>query len=210
MRRDRIVFLIVTIGIIRVGFDRLPRDFVERQVLGAFRLREAAELALLPSIALTLDGGHFSNGVLSLLRLNPWALHGAIGMEIPIFTGGRLKAQVQIATVQQEQAITYYGSVALQAFYEVEVALTNETLLAQRIRFMVREIADRVETVRIAKVKYMAGAMDMLSVLQLQERLLESQAMLIQLRNALLVNRINLHLALGGGFDTTPSDVMVN
>jgi outer membrane protein TolC len=47
--------------------------------------------------------------------------------------------------------------------------------------------------------------MDMLSVLQLQEGLLQSRAKLIQLRYALLANRINLHLALGGGFDAAPA-----
>ena len=182
----------------------------ERQVLAAFRQREAAELALLPSIALTLEGGRLSDGLLSLLRLNPWVFHGAIGMDVPIYTGGRLTAQIQIATAQQEAAIARYGSVALRAFYEVEVALTNETLLAQRLQIEEKGTEDRAESVRIARLKYMAGAMDMLSVLQLQERLLDSQSKLIQLRNALLANRINLHLAVGGSFDAAPADVIVN
>ncbi len=151
-----------------------------------------------------------SDGLLSLLNLNPWALHGAAGMEVPLYTGGRLTAQVKIATAQQEQAIALYGSVALQAFYEVEVALTNETLLEQRLRIEEREIADRTESVRIARLKYTVGAMDMLSVLQLQEGLLQNQAKLIQLRFALLANRINLHLALGGSFEAAPASVIAN
>jgi outer membrane protein TolC len=89
--------------------------------------------------------------------------------------------------------------------YVVEVALTNETLLEERLRILEREIADRAESVRIARLKYTVGAMDMLSVLQLQEGLLQSRAKLIQLRYALLANRINLHLALGGGFDAAPA-----
>jgi hypothetical protein len=44
-----------------------------------------------------------------------------------------------------------------------------------------------------------------LSVLQLQERQLESQATTIQLRDVRLANRISLHLALGGGFDAAPA-----
>jgi outer membrane protein TolC len=52
--------------------------------------------------------------------------------------------------------------------------------------------------------------MDMLSVLQLQEGLLQNRAKLIQLRYALLANRINLHLALGGSFDAAPASVIVN
>jgi outer membrane protein, multidrug efflux system len=54
-------------------------------------------------------------------------------------------------------------------------------------------------------VKYEAGAVDMLSVLQLQEAQIESQRQLVELRNAQLANRIQLHLALGGGFDAEPT-----
>jgi outer membrane protein TolC len=131
-------------------------------------------------------------------------------MEVPFYTGGRLTAQVKIATAQQEQAVALYGSVALQAFYEVEVVLTNETLLAQRLQIEKKGVEDRAESVRIARLKYTVGAMDMLSVLQLQEGLLQNQAKLIQLRYALLANRINLHLALGGSFDAAPANVIAN
>jgi outer membrane protein, multidrug efflux system len=53
----------------------------------------------------------------------------------------------------------------------------------------------------VAQLRYRAGSMDFLSVLQLQEGQIQSQADLIKLRNAQLSNRINLHLALGGSFD---------
>lgn len=51
----------------------------------------------------------------------------------------------------------------------------------------------------------MAGSMDLLSVLQLQAGQIGSQADLIKLRNAQLANRINLHLALGGSFNSSPA-----
>jgi outer membrane protein TolC len=54
-------------------------------------------------------------------------------------------------------------------------------------------------------IKYTAGAMDMLPLLQLQERQLESRNKVIKMRNSQLANRINLHLALGGSFDSTPA-----
>jgi hypothetical protein len=49
------------------------------------------------------------------------------------------------------------------------------------------------------------AAGDMLNVLLLQEKALASQSQVIQLRNARLANRINLHLALGGSFDAAPA-----
>ena len=45
----------------------------------------------------------------------------------------------------------------------------------------------------------------MLSLLQLQEGTIQSEAELIKLRDAQLTNGINLHLALGGSFDSSPA-----
>jgi len=177
----------------------------EREVLAAFRTKEAARLALLPSLGLNLDGGRLSDRLLSLLHLNPWLLHSAVGMLVPIFEGGALRAQIKIATAEQEQSVAQFGAVALRAFGEVEVALTNEGLLAERAQFDQRVLEDRTSAVRIATTKYLAGTIDLLSVLILQTEQINAQARLIRLRNAQLANRINLHLVLGGSFDSAPA-----
>ena len=179
----------------------------EQQVLAAFRAQEGAKLALLPTFTLSLDGGKLSDDLLSILQLNPWLVNAALGMYVPIYTGGALHAQIKIATAQQQQAVAGYGSAALTAFREVENGLTNEELLAQRLQFQQAEVRDRVESVRIATLQYKAGSTDLLSVLQLQSDQIASQANLIKLRNAQLANRIDLHLALGGSFDTAPPTI---
>jgi outer membrane protein, multidrug efflux system len=192
----------------------LPSSLLERRpdiaaagqlVLAAFRTEESAKLALLPSFSLNLDGGKLSDNLLSMLQINPWMFSAAVGMHVPIYTGGALRAQIRIATAQQQQAIAGYGSVALTAFREVENALTSERLLTERLQFQQAEVRDRVEAVRIARLQYQAGAIDLLSVLQLQSDQIASEANLIRLRNAQLANRIGLHLALGGSFESAPA-----
>lgn len=196
----------VQAGLPSALLERRP-DIVaaERRVLAAFRAEEAAELALLPSFAMTLDGGHLSDPVLAVLDLNPWLLHGAIGVDVPIYTGGALTAKVQIATAQQQAAVASYGAAALSAFDEVEGALTNQELFAQRLVYQQNAVVDRSEAVRLATLQYKSGAIALLSVLQLQEAQITSQAELIKLRTAQLANRIQLHLALGGSFDAGAS-----
>ena len=54
------------------------------------------------------------------MRLNPWLVSAAIGISIPIYEGGALRAQVEIATAQQAQAVAGYGAMVLAAFREVE------------------------------------------------------------------------------------------
>jgi outer membrane protein, multidrug efflux system len=180
----------------------------EHQVLSAFRMEEAAKLALLPNFSLNLEGGRLSDPLLSVIGLNPWLVQGAVGMFVPIYQGGALRAQIKIATAQQEQSIAHFGGVALRAFFEVEVTLTNERLLTKRLRYSENAVRDHSEAVRVANLRYKAGSMDLLSVLQLQQGQIQSQADLIKLRNAQLANRINLHLALGSSFDSSPATTL--
>ena len=186
--------------------ERRP-DIVEaeHQVFSAFQTHEAAKLALLPHFSFDLEGGRLSDRLLSVLGLNPWLVHSVIGMAVPIYEGGALRAQIKIATAQQDQAVAHFGGVALKAFGEVEVELTNERLLAERLPHTEGAALDHAEAVRVAQLRYTAGSMDLLSVLQLQEGQIQSEADLIKLRDAQLANRINLHLALGGSFDSSPS-----
>jgi outer membrane protein, multidrug efflux system len=98
--------------------------------------------------------------------------------------------------------------VALRAFDEVEVALTNERLMGERLPHTENAVREHTEAVRVANVRYKAGSMDLLSVLQLQTSQIQSEADLIKLRNAQLANRINLHLTLGGSFDSLPATTL--
>jgi outer membrane protein TolC len=181
----------------------------ERLVLAAFRNLEAAKLALLPTFALTFDGGRLSDALLSLVKLNPWFYHVALGMTVPLYTGGRLTAQVKIGTAQQQQAVAHYGGVVLNAFGEVETALTNENLYTQQFQHLENSFRDYSESVRIAIIRYKAGTYDMQEVLQLQTAQLSAESDVIKVRNARIANRINLHLALGGSFEAAPAVVPI-
>jgi outer membrane protein TolC len=148
----------------------------EHEVLAAFRTQQAAKLALLPSFSLNVEGGRLSDPLLSVLGLNPWLVHSALGTLLPIYQGGALRAQVKIATEDQLQSVANFGGVSLRAFAEVENALTNEQQLAKHLPFSENAVRDHTEAVRVANLRYKSGNMDLLSVLQLQEGQIQSQA----------------------------------
>ena len=177
----------------------------ERAVLAAFRQQEAAELALLPDFSISFAGGRLGDQLLSLLRLNPWMATAAIGVSIPIFEGGALRAKVAIATARQAEVVARYGSVVLIAFREVENALANERLLAERVPLDQSALNDRSEAVRIATVQYLAGRRDLLWVSNLQTSQIATEAAVIRLRGLQRANRVRLLLALGGSFDAVPA-----
>jgi NodT family efflux transporter outer membrane factor (OMF) lipoprotein len=177
----------------------------ERMVVAAFRKQEAAELALLPDFSLVLAGGRFSDGVLSLLRLNPWLATAAVGMSIPIYTGGALQAQVKIATAQQAQEVAKYGALALKAFREVEDALSADAFLALRVPYQQDSVKQRDEALRIAYVQYRAGRIDLLWVSKLQADQIAAMSNFIKLAGTQMANRIKLQQALGSSFDAVPA-----
>ena len=177
----------------------------ERGVLATFRNKEAADLALLPQFTFSLIGGRVDNGVMSHLHLNPWLETAHIGMSIPIYEGGALRAKIEIATAQQAQALARYGAVALAAFREVEDSLANEQLLALQRPLDQAALDGRIEAVRIATIQYKAGRRDLLWVAQLQSAQLSSNAQVIKLGGAQRANRVRLQLALGGSFDAAPA-----
>ena len=197
---------VVAAGVPSALLERRPDLLAaERAVLAAFRSGEAAELALLPAFSLSLAGGRLGAQLLSLLRLNPWLAMGAVGMSIPIYEGGALRATVQIANAQQAQAVARYGAAVLTAFREVENSLANEQLFALQLPLDQQALADRSEAVRIATIQYKAGRRDLLWVGQLQTVQLGADAQLIKLRGVQRANRVRLHQALGGSFDTAPA-----
>ena len=181
----------------------LPSDIIarrpdlqaaERRVAAAFLLQEEAELARLPSFNLTAAAGVDS-------ALDDAIGSLAAGIVAPIFTGGALEAQVEIATADQQAAIAAYGQTLLAAFEEVETALSNQALFAERQRFLETVVAENEKALDIARAEYDVGKIDLLSVLQLQARVIGARTSLIRIRDERLAQRVDLHLALGGSFE---------
>jgi outer membrane protein TolC len=177
----------------------------EQNVFAAFRMEESARLALLPDFSLDMDLGKFSNSVLSLLQLNPWLATANIGMVLPVYEGGALRAKIEIANAKQAIALERYAITTLNAFKEVENALADVSLQQKQLGFEMRAMTDNSEAVRIATAQFLAGRQDLMWVTTFQQNLIASQIAVIQLQSAQRINRIQLNLALGRSFDDMPA-----
>jgi NodT family efflux transporter outer membrane factor (OMF) lipoprotein len=173
----------------------------ERRVAAAFYRVEEAKAAKLPRISLTAGVNSISSEVFLLKeRDNPvWSL-GA-GLVAPLFLGGQLQAQEDIRTAEQRQAIAEYGRVGARAFGEVENALSAEFNLDGREAILKLAVADSTRALELASVRYKVGSGDLRAVQQQQLALAASRAALLRVQSERLVQRVNLHLALGGSFD---------
>jgi NodT family efflux transporter outer membrane factor (OMF) lipoprotein len=176
----------------------------ERRVASAFHLIQVAEASRWPTISLTAGGGRSTSDLLYLAGVPPEFWRFGANILAPLFTGGALQAQVTRATAEQQAALALYGQTVLRAFSEVESSLAKESLLLDQQRYLEAVLAQDTEAVRLGRLRYQGGATDLLHVLNLQARQLDTQYNLLGIQNERLANRVALHLALGGGFAPAP------
>ena len=176
----------------------------ERRLEAAgLRVREARR-ALYPRVTLTGSGGTTSDSLGDLLDsdFSVWSL--ASGLLQPIFQGGRLRAAVDLAESSREQALAHYAQSVLRAFAEVETALSAERLLTAEEKAQAVATEESKAAARLAEDRYLAGLGDYLAILESQRRAFLSESRLLTIRALLLNNRADLHLALGGDFESMP------
>ena len=130
--------------------------------------------------------------------LSVWSL--ASNVLQPLFQGGRLRAGVDRAEATIDEGLAAYTSSALQAYAEVESALAADEFLAQRLGYLVTATEQSRAAERLATDRYRAGLEDYVTVLESLRQALQAEGELIAARRLHLENRVDLHLALGGGF----------
>ena len=196
----------VPVGLPSELLERRP-DVVaaERRVAAAFNRVGEAQAARLPRISLTAGINSISSDVLVLQdRDNPaWGLGASL--LAPIYQGGALKAQVEIRTTEQKQAVAAYASAGQRAFSEVENALAAEFALSDREAILRANVRDNERALDLTQTQFRVGSTDRRSVDQRQLALHSARTSLLRVQSERLAQRVNLHLALGGSFSETNS-----
>ncbi|MFP4352939.1 MAG: efflux transporter outer membrane subunit [Puniceicoccaceae bacterium] len=176
----------------------------ERRVSSAFRLAGAASAARLPRFSLgaayQTSGENFGDlfdapGMLANLGVNLFQ---------PLFDAGLLRSRFEEAEAGQAAAVAAYRSTALTAFAEVEDTLALEKSLLAQVDNLALAAESFEKARRIGEMRYREGETDLTSYLVVQRQALQAQADLIAARGRLLTNRVDLHLALGGNFESGP------
>lgn len=188
----------------------LPADLVarrpdlraaERRLAASDARVASARGALYPQIRLTGSAGTSSNELEDLLDgdFSVWSF--AAGLLQPIFQGGRLRANVDLnEAIADEQAAAFVQR-ALGAYAEVETALVAEEALVRQEEALRVAAENAVAARASAEDRYMAGVGDYILVLTSQRDAFDAESRLLDVQRQRLTSRIDLILALGGGFD---------
>ncbi len=173
-------------------------------LLASAKRADAARTDLLPS--LRLNGGASNNSSNFRHVLDPQYLTWSIASSLAqtIYNGGAPSAEARAALDRNKAAINDYVQASLVAFREVESALETERSLAEQEGFLRSEVeqATLAETQSERDLAMGIEGSTVLEILEAQRRAVNARAALIRLRNDRLQNRLDLHLALGGDFET--------
>lgn len=177
----------------------------ERTLAAANANVAVARRAMLPQLTLTAGVGTSTSQWSDVLRSPIYNL--AAGLTAPIFSGGRLSGNRDLALGEREELLSNYRNVIINALGDVEKALNAVSHVAEQRAAQADALKQATEAVRLAESRYRSGAEILMTVLDTQRTLYSDQDLSAQLTLEQLQASIGLFKALGGGWQSTATDV---
>ncbi|HCE40424.1 MAG TPA: multidrug transporter, partial [Alcanivorax sp.] len=159
----------------------------------------AARAAFFPRISLTASAGTASSELSGLFESGSKAWSFSPSVSLPIFSGGRNKANLDVAEVRRDRNVVRYEQTIQTAFQEVADALAARDSLAEEERAQSALVDATARSLTLAEARYREGADDYLAVLDARRELLTARQQRVSVTLDKLNNRITLYRALGGG-----------
>jgi multidrug efflux system outer membrane protein len=191
----------------------LPSALLERRpdIAAAERSMQAANArvglaksAFFPKLDIT---GAFGFESATLGDLFMWSSRAFIlgpfagtALTVPIFEGGRLKANLAQARSKYDEDVAQYRQQVLVAFREVEDNLADLRLLDDQMREQNDAVGASQRAAHLSSTQYTEGAVSYLDVIDAERQVLQSQLQASHLAGTQAVATVNLIRALGGGW----------
>jgi len=160
---------------------------------------QVARAALLPRLVLGANLGSGARTFANVLDSPYYTL--TAGLTTPIFNNGRLRAERDLATAEQQELLEDYRASIVNGFGDVEKALNAIDGVERQRQWQDEEVAQARIAFDLAQQRYRAGAETLLSVLETQRTLYLAEDEQAQLRLARLQGSVALYKALGGGWE---------
>lgn len=159
------------------------------------------------SLAGTIGRNRFLSGG-DAYNLNSWTI-GPVAVTLPVFDGGRRRANVAAATARYDDAVSRYREVVRRAVREVEEALVSLDSSAARNDDALVAIAGFAESLNAAQQRYDHGMASLFELEEARRSKLAAETMWVSLQRERIGAWISLYRAAGGGWtapDTATPD----
>lgn len=172
----------------------------ERSLAAANAFIGVAKAAYFPSITLGGTAGFASRKWDDLFDSGSDLSSIRPGISLPIFQGGRLRANEEQAIALYEQQLEIYKQQVISAITEAEDLLQSVRLLDDQRNAIVRAVAASALARRISMLQYQRGLSDFITALDAERTALDAEQQFVQVKRAQYISTINLIRALGGGW----------
>ncbi|SRR5258708_3308341 len=172
----------------------------ERALASANALIGVAKAAFFPSIHLIGSAGYNSDQLDSLFHWDSrqWSLGPFVSL--PIFQGGRNKANYERAKAAYDEAISNYRQSVLIAFQDVEDGLSGLRLLENETQALKRAAVAARQAADLSTIRYKSGLVSYLEVVDSERTALQAERALTQVQGQRLTTSVFMIKALGGGW----------
>jgi NodT family efflux transporter outer membrane factor (OMF) lipoprotein len=188
----------------------LPADLLGRRpdllagqarIEAAVQGRRVAKDAFLPNISISALAGLTAVGLGNFFTGGAFTYSVGPAISLPIFQGGKLRAQYKGATADLDAAVANYDDNVVGAVRDASDAITNVRAADESLGEQMRVVQGFRETVRLDQVRVRTGLGSQLDAIDSGFRLLQAEQDLVGLQADALTRRIQLVAALGGGFN---------
>lgn len=192
----------------------IPADLLSRRpdILGAQARvaaagagREVARKAFYPNVNLVGLIGLQALGIGNLVSSDASTYGGGAAVHLPFFEGGKLRADYAGATAAVDGAIADYNQAVLGAVRETADLITRLQTIDGDIDQQKTATNGLSEVRRLNDVRLSAGLGTRLELIGADVRLLQAQQDMVNLEADRAVSRVQLIVAIGGGFDPAAS-----
>ena len=191
----------VPAGLPSAMLERRPDIRAAEQNLIAANARIGVAKSLYyPSISLTGSFGVMSTDLSNLFTGPARIWNWTVPVNVPIFTGGAIRGQVQSAEALQQQTLLRYQQTIQSAFREVEDALIDQQRSREALEIQTRQVESLYKYKRIASLRFDNGYTSYIEVLDAERSLFNAELAQAQTKGALFQALVNLYKATGGGW----------
>jgi multidrug efflux pump len=172
----------------------------ERQLASANARIGVAKAAFFPVLNLTASGGYLSGDVNNLFNWESRTWTVGPSLSLPIFAGGRNRANYKKARAAYEESVALYRQRVLVAFGDVEDSLSGIRHLSDEAAAQERAVTNSQRAANLAEDRYRSGIVSYLDVVDANRDVLQAQRSDAQLTGQRLAITVQLIKALGGGW----------
>lgn len=171
----------------------------EARLKQAFYSTNKARADFYPTVTLSGSAGWTNSGGAAIATPGAWLLQAVGSLVQPLFSQGRLKAGLQVAKAQQEEAVVAFRQSLLDAGTEVNNAMAAWQTLNRKVELQERQIGALRQAVSDTEATMRHGSANYLQVVVARQSLLQAQLDALADRYSRKESVVTLYKALGGG-----------